>query len=80
MQRNSTCSRAYPYKCLTFGCLATTGVSNLRLSNDDGIRPNTSQYQELKQSFQELRGEEALPVITMGYERVSRQEGCEPGS
>jgi hypothetical protein len=30
--------------CLTFGCLATTGVSNLKLPNNDGIRPNTSQY------------------------------------
>jgi hypothetical protein len=29
---------------LTFGCLATTGVSNLRLPNNDGVRPNTSQY------------------------------------
>jgi hypothetical protein len=44
MQRDNTESRAYPCKCLTFGCLATTGVSNLRLPNNDGIRPNTSQY------------------------------------
>jgi hypothetical protein len=44
MQRNSTYSRAYPCKCLTFGCLATTGVSNFRLHSNDSIRPNTSQY------------------------------------
>jgi hypothetical protein len=25
-------------------CLATTGVTSLRLPNNDGIRPNTSQY------------------------------------
>jgi hypothetical protein len=47
MQRNNTESRAYPCKCLTFGCLATTGVSDLRLPNNDGIRPNTSQYQQI---------------------------------
>jgi hypothetical protein len=44
MQRNSTCSRAYPYKCLTFGCLATAGVSNFRWHSNGGIRPNTSHY------------------------------------
>jgi hypothetical protein len=44
MQRYNTESRAYPCKCLTCGCLETTGMSNLRLPNNDGIRPNTSQY------------------------------------
>jgi hypothetical protein len=44
MQRDNTESRAYPCKCLTFVCLATTAVSNLRLPNNDSIRPNTSQY------------------------------------
>jgi hypothetical protein len=44
MQRDNTEWWAYPCKCLTFGCLATTGMSNLRLPNNDGIRPNTSQY------------------------------------
>jgi hypothetical protein len=38
---------AYPCKCLTFGCLATTGVPNFRLPNNDGIRPNTSHYSYL---------------------------------
>jgi hypothetical protein len=42
MQRDNTQPRAYPCKCLTFGCLATTGVSNLRLPNNDGIRPNVT--------------------------------------
>jgi hypothetical protein len=44
MQRDNTEWWAYPCKCLTFGCLATTGVSNFRLPNNDGIRHNTSQY------------------------------------
>jgi hypothetical protein len=44
MQHNSTYSRAYPCKCLTFGCIATSGVSNFRLHSNGGIRPNTSQY------------------------------------
>jgi hypothetical protein len=44
MQRDNTDWWAYQCKCLTFGCLATTGVSNLRFSNNDGIRPNTSHY------------------------------------
>jgi hypothetical protein len=44
MQRDNTESRAYPCKCLTFGCLPTTGVFNFRLPSNDGIRPNTSQY------------------------------------
>jgi hypothetical protein len=44
LQRDNTEWWAYSWKCLTFGCLATTGVSNLRLPNNDGIRPKTSQY------------------------------------
>jgi hypothetical protein len=53
MQRDNPESRAYPCKCLTFGCLATTGVSNFRLSNKDGIRPNTSQYVDYVRTSQE---------------------------
>jgi hypothetical protein len=44
MQRDNTEWWVYSWKCLTFGCLATTGVSNFRLPNNDSIRPNTSQY------------------------------------
>jgi hypothetical protein len=44
-------SRERIHVSLTFGCLATTGVSNLRLPNNDGIRPNTSQYKEVKLSL-----------------------------
>jgi hypothetical protein len=44
MQPNSTVTWAYLCKCLTFGCLATTGVSNFQLHSNGGIRPNTSQY------------------------------------
>jgi hypothetical protein len=44
MQHNSTVTWAYPCKCLTFGCIATTGVSNFRLHSNGGIRPNTSHY------------------------------------
>jgi hypothetical protein len=40
----STYTRAYPCKCLTFGCIATTVVSNFRLQSNGGIRPNTSHY------------------------------------
>jgi hypothetical protein len=43
--------RAYPCKCLTFGCIATTGVSNFRLHSNGGIRPNTSHY-ETQMGFQ----------------------------
>jgi hypothetical protein len=44
MQHNSNVTWAYPCKCLTFGCIATTGVSNFRLHSNGGIRPNKSHY------------------------------------